>query len=142
MTDTNNTPQELTPDEIFEQQKAAFILEMEGKAEELSKANSGAKVVPLYYLNPLDPIKGVPVTGFLKEPNRMTKANLADEITKSKWRGYLMALQACLMKDVSDPRLYSDDKIYDAIAFAAGEEAGNFITIALSQIKKKLPTIE
>jgi hypothetical protein len=111
--------------------------ELLAKAEELSLENKGAKIEPLLYLDPKDPINGVPITGFLKEPNRVTKAAIGDEILKSHFRGNMAALRACLMKDVSDQRLQSEDQAYDGVIFAAGEKAAAFVTISIDQIKKK-----
>ncbi len=120
-----------------EQEKEKFIAELEAKAAELSKANNGAEVRPLFYLDPLDPENGTPIVGFLKEPNRVTKAAIADEILKSQFKGYMVALSSCLMKDVSDARLTSQSQVYDAVIFAAGEEAASFVRVAISQLKKK-----
>jgi hypothetical protein len=111
------------------------------KAAELSQKYNGAEVVPVHYIDPINP-EGTPIVGFLKEPNRMTKANIADEILKSHFRGSAVALEACLLKDVSDPRLWSQRREYDAIVFAAGETAAQFVQIAISQVKKKLKTEE
>lgn len=130
---------ELTQDQIQEQEKekAKFIAELEEKAKQLSAANNGAEVIPVFYLDPIDPKNGTPIVGFLKEPNRATKAAIGDELMKSSFRGYMTALQACLMPDVSDARLKSQDSRYDAVIFAAGGEAANFVRIAISQLKKK-----
>jgi deoxyxylulose-5-phosphate synthase len=132
--------------ELIEAQKAAAELEkkqqefndaLELRAKELSVKNKDAKVVPIWYVDPVDGENGKPIIGFLKEPNRMTKASLADEITKSMHRGYNMALTACLMKEESDPRLLSNDQKYDAVIMAASYAAGDFIAIAINQYKKK-----
>ena len=123
--------------EAAEHKKVELIKELEAKAEQLSKENNGAEVIPIFYLDPLDPENGTPIVGFLKEPNRMTKAAIGDELLKSSFRGYTTALQACLMKEVSDQRLTSNDRAYDAVIFAAGGEAANFVRIAISQFKKK-----
>jgi hypothetical protein len=126
-----------TPEEIRAEEMQKLNDDLLVRAEQLSKDNNGSKIEPLLYLDPKDPLNGVPITGFLKEPNRMTKAAIADEIMKSQWRGNLMALKACLMEKVSDPRLQSEDQSYDAVIFAAGEKAAAFVMIAISQIKKK-----
>lgn len=129
--------EQFTAEQIKEAEKERFMQELQARAEQLSKENNGAEVIPVYYIDPVDPINGTPIVGFLKEPNRMTKTAIADEITKSPWRGNLAALQACLMKDVSDPRLSSDKREYDAIALGAGETAAQFVRIAINQLKKK-----
>lgn len=120
--------------EISEQEK--LMNELWEKAKELSKQHDGANVVPLYYLDPINP-EGAPIVGFIKEPNRVTKAAIGDEVFKSTFRGALAAFEACIMKDVSDPRFFSQSKAYDQIIFAAGIEASAFVKLALNQIKKK-----
>lgn len=126
-----------TPEEIRSEEMQKLNDDLLVRAEQLSKEHNGSKVEPLLYLDPKDPLNGVPITGFLKEPNRVTKAAIGDEILKSHFRGNMMALKACLMKEVSDSRLQSEDQSYDAVIFAAGEKAAAFVTIAIEQIKKK-----
>ena len=80
-----------------EAEKAKFIAELEEKAKQLSAANNGANVIPVFYLDPIDPENGTPIVGFLKEPNRATKASIGDELLKSHFRGCMVALQSCLL---------------------------------------------
>lgn len=114
-----------------------FEQALKDRAAELSVEHKGASVVPVWYLDPLDPENGKPIIGYLKEPNRMTKAAIADELLKSTFRGQNIALEASLLKDHSDPRLWSTNQAYDPVIFSAGIEAAAFVKIALTQFKKK-----
>lgn len=118
--------------EVEEFEKNLYI-----RAEEISKANNGKKVIPIWYADPFDPEKGKPITGFLMEPNRATKGAIADTLMKSLYQGQQQALAASLIEKESDERFKSINQAYDAVILAAGIAASQFVQIALSQFKKK-----
>lgn len=134
--DTAQT-EELTPEQVKANELEQFEAALRVRAKEISDANGSAKVTPLWYLDPLDPENGKPIIGYLKEPNRATKGNIMDVFVVSTFRAQQIALQASIMKDVSDARLWSDSQIYDGVVFAAGEEALYMIKKSISQFKKK-----
>jgi len=128
---------ELSEEQLKEQKRDEFEQALKDRAAELSSKNGGAKVIPLWYLDPVDPENGKPVIGFLKEPNRATKGGIMDTLLVSRSRAARVALEASIMKEESDPRIIDASQIYDAINTAAGLEALDLIKIANQQFKKK-----
>lgn len=126
-----------TPEEIKAQELEVFEQALRVRAKELSDANGGRKVIPVWYLDPLDPENGKYIIGYLMEPNRATKGGIMDKFDFSKSQASRIALEASFMADVSDPRIISTDFHYDAVNAKAAEEALGFVTIAVSQFKKK-----
>lgn len=126
-----------TEQEILAEKIDLLNADLLKRAAELKAEHNGAEIEPLLFLDPKDPTNGQPIVGFLKEPNRATKAAIGDEILKSHFRGNMVALESCLMKDISDKRLTSTDRAYDAVIFAAGEKAAAFVRISIDLIKKK-----
>jgi hypothetical protein len=59
------------------------------------------------------------IVGYVKEPNRYQKSLSIAKIPKSIYLGGIEILDNCLIKNESDPRLYSDDQQYDNIIFCA-----------------------
>lgn len=135
----DTTPVSIEP--TAEQGKAAelekFEQALKDRAQELSTANGGKKVIPIWYLDPIDADNGKPIIGFLLEPNRATKGNIMDKFAFSVSQAGKIALEASIMKNESDPRIISTDSQYDAVNMKAGEEALSLIRIAVSQFKKK-----
>jgi len=123
-----------TPEEVKKQEVAQAL---QDRAAELSAANGNAKVIPIWYLDPVAPENGKPVIGFLKEPNRATKGSIIDTMMISHSRAATIALNASLMKEVSDERILSTSSIYDGINMQAAFEALSFVRVAVSEFKKK-----
>lgn len=130
---------EVTPDQVKAMELAKFEEALKARAQELSDANGGRMVIPVWYLDPVDAEKGKPVIGFLLEPNRATKGNIMDILEVSKSRAASIALQASVMKNIPeyDARILSADFHYDSINAKAGLEALDLIRLAVSQFKKK-----
>lgn len=139
--ETQDNQQEITvsPEELKAQQLEKFEQALEARALELSEANGGRMVIPVWYLDPLDNENGKPIIGFLLEPNRATKGNIMDTLEVSKSRAANIALQASVMKSIPeyDARILSTDFHYDSINAKAGLEALDLIRLAVSQFKKK-----
>ena len=127
---------EQTPEQIA---LAQFEANLQLRASELSKANGNKKVFPIWYLDPVDPVNGKPIIGYLLEPNRATKGSIMDTLIVSRSRAATVALNACLMvkEKESDSRILSTDSVYDSVFIAAGLKALDLITIAIDQFKKK-----
>lgn len=130
---------ELTPEQKKAQELEQFENALKARAKELSEANGGRMVIPVWYLDPKDTENGKPVIGFLLEPNRATKGNIMDTLEVSKSRAANIALQASIMKGIPeyDDRILSSDFHYDSINAQAGFEALNLVRLAVSQFKKK-----
>lgn len=126
-----------SPEEIKSVELEKFEQALKDRAAELSAANGGKKVIPVWYLDPVDPDNGRPIIGYLMEPNRATKGGIMDTFAMSMSRAQGAALQASIMKDVSDDRITSTSFLYDAVNMKAAEEALSLIRIAVSQFKKK-----
>lgn len=126
-------------EKVKEQELAVFEQALKDRAEELSKANGGKMVIPVWYLDPLDPVNGKPIIGFLMEPNRATKGNIMDTLEVSKSRAAGIALQTSLMKNIEeyDARILDTSFRYDSVNAQAGFEALSLVRIAVSQFKKK-----
>ena len=119
-----------------ERERDEFEQALKDRAKELSDANGGAKVIPLWYLDVNNP-DSKPIIGFLKEPNRVTKGSIMDIYNISESRAQTAALAASIMKDVSDERIMSTSQRYDYVNMAAGKKALTLITLAVEQFKKK-----
>jgi len=128
---------EQQPDQHQQQELEKFEQALKDRAAELSAAHGNALIIPLWYNDPADPINGKPIIGFLKEPNRATKGSILDTMMVSHSRAATIALNAALMKEVSDERILSSSQLYDPINIQAGFEALGLVRIAVSQFKKK-----
>lgn len=128
---------ELTPEEIKAVELEQVEQALKDRAQELSVANGGRKVIPIWYLDPANPESGKPIIGFLMEPNRATKGSIMDTFAISASRAQKIALEASFMDKESDSRIMSTDFIYDAVNMKAGEESLSLVRIAVSQFKKK-----
>jgi len=122
-----------TPEEIKKQEREKFGQALYDRAAELSVANGNAKVIPIWYEDPVDTINGKPIIGFLKEPNRATKGSILDTHLVSRSRAATIALNASLMKEVSDERIISSSQVYDPINIRAGLEALYMTNVATSE---------
>lgn len=78
-----------------------------------------------------------PVIGFFREPNRMVKLAVMDKYATGFYSACAQALEACLIKEHSDPRISSerpeDDNYYMGAVMAISEK----IEFAANQVDKK-----
>lgn len=86
----------------------------EAKAKQLSEKYS----VKVHALMVYDK-EGKPVIGFLKEPNRPTKMMALDKTLTSPSSAGSTLLEACLIKEESDPRIDKEDFLFLGIALKA-----------------------
>lgn len=125
ITQPEKTPFELLNDRINE------------KVQELEK-REGVKVYPILFFDITDKELIDPVIGYIKEPSRLAKIRILD---KSVQMGDFAAssefIDMCLIKNDSDPRIYSTSQAFDSYYLGACNEAQKIISISVSQYKKK-----
>jgi hypothetical protein len=109
------------------------VEEIELKAKELSEKHS-CTVHPLVFKieNSEDN-----VVGFLKEPPRFVKLRVMDKGLTSPVTAASEVVDAYLLKEESDPRIYSEASENDKYYLGATLEAYNHIVLAVNQFKKK-----
>lgn len=77
------------------------------------------------------------VVGFLKEPPRFVKLRVMDKGLTSPVTAASEVVDAYLIKEDSDPRIYSEAAENDKYYLGAVLEAYNHIVLAVNQFKKK-----
>lgn len=102
------------------------------KAEELTKVH-GCKVHPLVFVDE----DNKPVIGYLKEPPRFVKLRALDKVYTNPMSAASDLLDAYLIKEESDNRIYSESSDNDKYYFGAVNEANNLIKLTINQFKKK-----
>lgn len=104
------------------------------KAEELTK-REGVKVTPiLFYQNGN---ADDPIYGYLKAPTRVAKIAIMDKSEQSgNYSAGAEMLTFCLIKDQSDPRLYSEAPEHDDIFMGAILACQDLIQASVNMIKK------
>jgi hypothetical protein len=102
------------------------------KADELS-AREGCRVHPLVFLAE----GNEQVVGFIKEPPRYVKLRVMDKGLTSPATAAAEVLDAYLIKEESDVRIYEEKPENDMYYLGATMEAYNLISMAINQIKKK-----
>lgn len=102
------------------------------KAEELSIQHK-CKVNPLYFqVN-----GGEPVVGYFKEPPRAVKLHIMDKLTAQQSNSAAAtALEAYLIREESDSRIWDEKPENDAYNLAACMELLNTVQIAINHLKK------
>lgn len=107
--------------------------EIEQKAAELS-AKHNATVYPLIFqLEESDE----QIVGYIKEPPRFVKLRVMDKGLTSPISAASEVVDAYLLKDESDARIYSDAPENDPYYLGATLAAYNLVTMAVNQFKKK-----
>lgn len=107
--------------------------EIETKAAELT-AQYGTKVHALVFIG-----KDVEdrVIGFMKEPPRAVKLRVLDKGLVSPVSAASEVVDAYLIKEHSDARIYSEDVENDSYYIGATMEAYKLVTMSVNQFKKK-----
>lgn len=103
------------------------------KAAELT-AKYGVKVNPIIFTVP--DIEGN-IIGYLKEPPRFVKLRIMDKGLTAPVSAASEIVDAYLIREESDPRIYSEDPNNDRFYIGATMEAYATIKIAINQFKKK-----
>lgn len=79
------------------------------------------------------------IVGYIKEPSRQAKMAALDKtaIEGSITLGGEMILNACLIKEESDPRIFSTASEYDAIYIGACMQCNKLVQAYSAELKKK-----
>ena len=107
--------------------------EIQLKADELSQKH-GSKVYPLVFM-----VEGSDdqVIGYIKEPPRFVKLRVMDKGFTNPISAASEVVDAYLIKEESDPRIWSEDQTNDKYYIGATLEAYNMVKLAINQFKKK-----
>lgn len=109
--------------------------QIEARADELSAALN-VKVYPMELY--LEDKPEAQVIGFLREPNRLAKIRSLDMAqTHGSVESATTLLETCLIKEHSDPRIWSEDSAYDKLYIGAAMAASNLVQVSVNQFKKK-----
>lgn len=106
--------------------------EIQKTADELSQRES-CKVHPLVFMAS----ESEQVIGYLKEPPRMVKLRVMDKGLTSPATAAAEVVDAYLIKDASDMRIWDEKPENDRFYLGATMEAYNLINMAVNQFKKK-----
>jgi hypothetical protein len=106
--------------------------EILAKAGELSQ-REGCRVHPLCFKT-----DGEEIVGFIREPQRIVKQRALDAaIQKGTTVAAGELLEALIIRDESDPRIFSDESQYDEFYFGASMACFELINISQNAFKKK-----
>jgi hypothetical protein len=107
--------------------------EINAKAEELTKSH-GTKVHAFTALNGTEDDK---VVAFIKEPSRLIKSRAMDKTYGGM--GFTAGgemLEACIIKEESDPRILSEAPEYDKFYLGAAKFCADLLIISTDNTKK------
>lgn len=107
--------------------------EIEAKAVELGVKHS-CKVFPIVFKAVEG---GEDVIGFIKEPPRFVKMRVMDKGLTSPVSAASEVVDAYLIKEESDARIYSEAQENDVYYIGATMEAYSLVKMAVNQFKKK-----
>ena len=107
--------------------------EIEAKVAELT-AKYGAKVHPLVFKGDNEADQ---VVGFLKEPPRAMKLRIMDKALTEAVSSASVLVDAYLIKEESDARIYSELPENDKYYIGATVQAYKLIELSVNQFKKK-----
>jgi hypothetical protein len=102
------------------------------KAGELSQ-REGGKVHPLIFMGESDE----KIVGYLKEPPRHVKLRVMDKGLTAPATAAAEVVDAFLIKEESDQRIWDEKPENDRYYLGATMEAYNLISMAVNQLKKK-----
>jgi GH43 family beta-xylosidase len=105
----------------------------EKKAEELT-AQFGVKVHPILFK---DPETDQDILGFIKEPSRMVKLAMLDKSMIGSFSAASEVLESILIKEHSDPRIYSEKPEDDRFYLGAVMAAYDRVRFSVNILKKK-----
>ena len=107
--------------------------QVQAKADEL-QIREGCQVHPLVFV---DTDTDTQVIGFVKEPSRMVKLRVLDKGLISPVTAAAELLDAVLIKDVSDARIWDEKPENDKIYLGAVMACYETIQLSTNQFKKK-----
>ena len=103
------------------------------KANELT-ASLGVKVHPIFFKESEDSPE---IVGYIKEPSRMVKLAVLDKSVMGGFSAASEMLEAILIKEHSDPRIYSEKNEDDKIYLGAVMAAYDLVKFSVNTLKKK-----
>lgn len=101
---TNDKQKTQAPEQSPEEFNAAKMQEVEAKKEELEKKHN-CKITPIVFRNP--ETKKIDAVGYLKEPSLQAEMAYMDKVTRFPFSAGEDILDLCIIKEESDPRLYT-----------------------------------
>lgn len=107
------------------------------KAEELTQEYKSKGV---YQVNPIvfrDERTGEDIVGFFKEPSRMAKMAVMDKALMGGYSAAEEIVDSVLIKEHSDPRMYSESQEFDDIRMGVVMAVYNSIKFKSNLLKKK-----
>ncbi len=107
--------------------------EIEAKAVELG-VKHGCKVFPIVFK---DVNGGDDVVGYIQEPPRFVKMRVMDKGLTQPISAASEVVDAYLIKEASDPRIFSEAPENDVYYIGATMEAYSLVKMAVNQFKKK-----
>jgi len=117
------------------EQKQPTVRELaEIRAEELAKQLGVYKVHPLIFK---DEETGEDVVGYVKEPARILKLRILDKAIIGGFTASAEMLDIILIKEASDPRIYSELPQYDKFNLGAVNACYDLIKYSIDMFKKK-----
>lgn len=107
--------------------------EIQKKADELT-AQLGVKVTPLLFK---DAETGEEILGFIKEPSRQVKLAMLDKSMIGSFSAASEVLESILLKEHSDPRIFSEKSEDDRFYLGAVMAAYDRVKFSVNILKKK-----
>ena len=77
------------------------------------------------------------IAGYLREPQRMEKVQFFDRVMVAPATAAMIILDACLIKEASDPRITAESSEYDTLHLGAIQFVQNLMTLNYDVYKKK-----
>lgn len=109
----------------------------EQRAEELTAVYKDKGVYKIHPIVFKDESTGDEIVGFIKEPSRAAKMAVMDKSMMGAFGAVEEILDSVLLKDVSDPRMFSEDQAYDAIHMGLVMAVYKLIEFKTNTAKKK-----
>lgn len=126
----SSTEKELSPEEF----NKAKMLEVEAKIVELKEKHK-CEIHPIVFKSP--ETKKIIAVGYLKEPSLQAEMAYMDLATRMPFSAGETILEACIIKEESDPRLYTAENANKEFYKGAVKEAGDMVQMYQNQFKKK-----
>lgn len=117
----SKTPTELTPAQVAGAKATELTIKM------------NCLVKPILFF---DEKTNTTLVGYIKEPNRMTKLRMLDKAVLGSYTASAEVYDAILIKEESDPRLYSESPEDDKCYFGGVQATFALVEILQNQLKK------
>lgn len=107
--------------------------QIEQKAKQLSE-QYGVEVIPMAFT---DADSNEQIVGYLKSPDRLSMMRAFDKMISSPSMAGAEILEICLIKNESDPRIYTEAPQNNSIYLGAIVEALSVVKLNKNTLKKK-----